>query len=30
MACLSVRSAFEMCVTMNSAIGSVLPRFRGL
>ena len=27
---LSERSVVEMCVTMDSAIGSVLPRFRGL
>ena len=27
---LSVRSAVEMCVIMDSAIGSVQPRFRGL
>ena len=27
---LSARSAVEMCVTMDSAIGSVLPTFRGL
>ena len=26
-ACFSARNAVEMCVTMDSAIGSVLPRF---
>ena len=29
MAGLSARSAIEMYVTMDSAIGSLLPRFRG-